>query len=236
MLHCAPRFVSVISFLPVRPDCLGVATTWSRYSRPPLGDKMRALDQHRRGGPEWRERALGFVNQFCQPFFGAGKAEHAGKCCFPRGAVLAGRFADQSRIAFAVQQIIGDLNRFAARRAIAREPPGPRRAGAAENAAGLASEAKERAGLHRLKEPYLVGAMTDRTEAALGGEIEHLAAGHAADAGGARQGADKFDPHGGIRMGVLAREYIESKSQKPVAGENRRPFVEFTVRGRLSAP
>ena len=63
--------------------------------------------------------------------------------------------------------------------------------------------AQQRAGLHLLQARDV-----DRlavAEAAFAGEVEHLAADHAADAGGARQRAGQQQPHswrrGGFRRG-----------------------------------
>ncbi len=90
-----------------------------------------------------------------------------------------------------------------------------------------------------MQDAYIVFAQPLRAgagEAAFGGEVEHLAADHAAQSGRARQRADQFDADAGIRMGLAARQDVESEGQQPVAGEDRGRFVEFLVRGRLSAP
>src|SRR5689334_9649378 len=87
----------------------------------PLGDKMRTLNQHCRRGAKRRERGFGFIDELAQACFGASNAEHARKCGLAGGAVLADGFAHECRIAFDVEQIVGDLKRFADGRAIARE-------------------------------------------------------------------------------------------------------------------
>ena len=81
-----------------------------------------------------------------------------------------------------------------------------------------------------------LGAVLLRAEAALRGEVEHLAAGHAAEAGGAGERADKLDADGGIGMGFRPRQDIEGESEQPVAGQDRGRLVEFPVRGGLAAP
>ncbi len=73
-------------------------------------------------------------------------------------------------------------------------------------------------------------------EAAFGGEIEHLAAGHAADTGGARQRHDQFDAHARIGMGLWPRQDVEGEGEQAVAGQDGGRLVELLVRGRLAAP
>ena len=73
-------------------------------------------------------------------------------------------------------------------------------------------------------------------EAAFGGEIVHLSAGHAADAGGARQRRDQRDAHLGVGMDLRPGQNVEGQSQQRVAGQDRGRLVEFLVHGRLAAP
>ena len=82
---------------------------------------MRTFDQHRRGGSERRERRFGLGHELLEPPFGAGDAEHADEGRLAGGGVLAGLFADQRRIAFDIEEIVGDLKRLADRRAVAFE-------------------------------------------------------------------------------------------------------------------
>ena len=109
-----------------------------------------------------------------------------------------------------------------------------------QNAAGLAGEAQQRAGLHRLQCAHVFFAELKRGavlhEAALGGEIEHLAAGHAADARRARQRHDQLDAHARVGVGLWPRQNIEGESEQAVAGQDRGRLVERLVRGRLAAP
>ena len=102
----------------------------------------------------------------------------------------------------------------------------------------MAGEAQQRAGLHRLQGEHALFAEPLRPisrETSLGGEIEHLAADHAADARGAGERADQFDAHRRVRMGLGARQDVEGEGQEAVAGQNGGRLVEFLVRGRLAA-
>src|SRR5437763_5003082 len=166
---------------------------------------MRAVDQHRRGWTEWSQRRFRLGHELLEPPFGARYAEHTDESGFSGSEVLAGRFAHQGRIALDVEEIVGNLKRFADRCAKTCKRFALLCAGAAENAAGLAGEAQQRAGLHRLQHPYFALAVTDCAEAAFGCKVEHLAARHAAETGGARQRIYEFNAHGRLRMGFFAR-------------------------------
>ncbi len=72
----------------------------------------------------------------------AGHAKHADHRGLAGGGVLAGLFADQRRIAFEIEQIVGDLEGLADRRAVTLERRALRRRRLGENAAGLAAEAQ----------------------------------------------------------------------------------------------
>src|SRR5437763_4296409 len=122
---------------------------------------MRAVDQHRRGWTEWSQRRFRSVHELPEPPFGARYAEHTYESGFSGSEVLAGRFAHQGRIALDVEEIVGNLKRFADRCAKTCKRFALLCAGAAENAAGLAGEAQQRAGLHRLQHPYFALAVTD---------------------------------------------------------------------------
>ncbi len=64
------------------------------------------------------------------------------------------------------------------------------------------------------------GQGTGAGEAAFGGEIQDLPAGHAAEPRGAGKSPDQSDAYRRIRMGVLARQVIEGQSQQAVAGQD----------------
>ena len=111
-----------------------------------------------------------------------------------------------------------------------------RRVGLAEDRAGAAGEADQRAGLHRLQgrdSRFRQGALVG--EAAFGGEIEHLPAGHAAKAGRARQFRHQRDAHRRHRDAPQARENVEGDGEQRVAGEDRGRLVERLVHGRPAA-
>ena len=106
-----------------------------------------------------------------------------------------------------IEKIVGDLERLADRRAEALERLALRWPCRGENPAGLAAEAQQRAGLHRLQRPHLVFTEALRAvagEAAFRGEIEHLAARHAANPGCAGQRAHQFDADRRHRDGFRA--------------------------------
>ncbi len=95
---------------------------------------------------------------------------------------------------------------------------------------------QERAGLHRLHgDDEFFLARRHGAEPALGGEIEHLPAGHAAETRAARKLAHQRDPHRRIGMGFLARENVEGKGEQRVAGEDRGRIVIGTMQRRTAA-
>src|SRR5262249_62096944 len=65
--------------------------------------------------------------------------------------VLADLLADERRIAFDIEEIVGDLERLADGGAVAFERRALRGVGLPEDAAGMARELEQRPGLHRLK-------------------------------------------------------------------------------------
>src|SRR6202034_1505562 len=96
-----------------------------------------------------------------------------------QGGVLAGLLAERRRVAFDIEQIVGDLKGLAERAAIIVERLMLLGRGLSEDRAGDAAIAQQRAGLHLLQARDI-----DRlavAEPALAGEVEHLAADHAAD-------------------------------------------------------
>ena len=115
------------------------------------------------------------------------------KVVLPSAASCAGRLAERRRVALDVEQIVGDLEGFAERAAVIVERLIFLLRGLAEDRAGDAAVAQQRAGLHLLQ-PRDVDRLAV-AEAAFAGEIEHLAADHAADAGGARQRAGQQQAH-----------------------------------------
>ena len=69
----------------------------------------------------------------------------------------------------------------------------------------------------------------------LGLDIEHLAADHAAEAGGAGEAEAECDADVGVAVGRGIGEDVEGEGQQAVAGENCGGLVERLVRGRAAA-
>ncbi len=69
---------------------------------------------------------------------------------------------------------------------------------------------------------------------ALGGQIEHLTSGHAANSSRARQFQNQVDPYARIGMNAVARHHVERQSEQRVAGQNRGRFAESLVHRRPS--
>ena len=167
----------------------------------------------------------------------ASNANCRDQCGLAGGGVLGGGFAERGAVAFDVEQVVGDLERLADRRAVTVDVGALSAAGLAQDRAGAAGETNERAGLHRLQGgDFGFGERALAGKAAFRGEIEHLAAGHAAETRRARQFRHQCDAHARVGMHLGARHNIEGKSQQRVAGENCGGFVESFVNGRAAAP
>src|SRR6202011_4844065 len=93
--------------------------------------------------------------------------------------VLAGLLAERGGVTFDVEQIVGDLEGFAERAAVVVERLIFLWRGLAEDRAGNAAIAQQRAGLHLLQ-PRDIDRLAV-AEPALAGGGGHLAAGHAAN-------------------------------------------------------
>ena len=172
--------------------------------------------------------------------FAPAAAEHADHRRLAGLRVLAGRFADQRRIAFEIEQIVGDLEGLADRRSIARRAlcaarrrrsracrrPGRRSATARRSSSPAASAPRSRqaaAGRRRQSGPR-------RRDRASGRRPCRRAPDARASA-----------PTSSMRTAGSGwvsrpRQDVEGEGQQPVAGEDGGRLVEFLVRGRLAAP
>ena len=150
------------------------------------------------------------------------------RCLAPVG-VLGDRLAGGGGLAGRVNEIVSELEGLADVFAEDGESYALVRGGSAEHCASLAGEADKRAGLHRLKPQ-------DRRlvlRSAFGGDIEHLAAGHAAEPGCLSQSAGKLNPDVG-RDGEVGED-LKGERQEGIAGKDRGRLVEGLVNGRPSA-
>ena len=154
-----------------------------------------------------------------------GHEHHDGQLEAPR--------APWRRGALDVEQVVGDLEGLAERFAVIVERLVFLLRGLAEDRAGDAAEAEQRAGLHLLH-----AGDVDRlavAETAFAGEVEDLAAGHAADAGGAGQRAGQQQTHLSVLVDRIAGDDVEGNRQQRVAGEDRGGVVIGFVQGRAAA-
>ena len=135
--------------------------------------------------PNTDKRLVRLRQKIPNAFLGAVDAQLGDECGFAQRRVGAGRFAERSRVAFDIEKVVGDLEGFAERAAVSVERLIIFLRGLAEQRAGDAAVAEQRARLHLLHTRHV-----DRlavAEAAFAGEIEKLPADHAANAGSARQ-------------------------------------------------
>ena len=183
----------------------------------------------------WRRRSAARhrPREIAHALLGAGDAELGHEGGLVERSILAGRLAQRRGVALDVEQVVGDLECFAERAAVIVERLIFFRRGLAEQRAGDAAEAQQRAGLHLLQ-PRDVDRLAV-AEPAFAGEIEHLSADHAADADGARQRARQQQPHIGILVDLVAGDDVEGQRQQRVAGQDRGGVVGLLVQGRAAA-
>src|ERR1700730_17087414 len=176
-----------------------------------FGDEPRRGAQHVAFGAEDRQRGVGLGEQVAHALFGAVDPELGDEGGFAQGGVLPGLLAERCRVALDVEQIVGDLEGLAERMAVIVERLMLCRRGLPEDRAGDAAIAEQRAGLHLLQ-----AGDVDRltvAEPALAGEIEYLAADHAADSRGPRQRPRQQQAYGGISMDFVAGDDVEGERQ-----------------------
>ena len=174
-------------------------------------------------GPNGASACSAAATSCSKPGFCAGASEHADHGRLARHCVLTGLFADKRGVTFEVEQIISDLEGLTNGRSIPLKRLALRSRRRSEHAAGFAGESQQRAGLHRLQSAHFALAEPLRPipgKAALGGQIEHLPADHAAQAGRAGKRADELDPHSRIGMRLRPGKDVEGEGEKPVAREN----------------
>jgi len=112
-----------------------------RRSLFPLGREAGRRAQDVRFAAERHQRAFGFRHQGGEPRVRALDAEQGDQRRLAGGGVLAGGLAERRRIALDVEQIVGDLEGLADRRAIAIERGAPWRPLPAVTAADLLARA-----------------------------------------------------------------------------------------------
>src|SRR5271155_915971 len=75
----------------------------------PLGDESGTGNENCGLLTERRKGCFGLRDEFAEPQLGPRRAERADHGCLAGRDVLAGRFSDQRRISFEVEEIVGDL-------------------------------------------------------------------------------------------------------------------------------
>ena len=148
--------------------------------------------------------------------------------------VLARALAQRRRVAFSVEQVVGDLERRADRRAVGGERNEGRLAGAGEPGAGLDAEPYQRARFHRLQARDRLGRQRRRRR--LCGDVEHLAADHAGEPRGAGEAGAKRARVSAFGSVSGSARISKASVCKRVAGEDRGRLVEGAMGARASAP
>ena len=106
----------------------------------PIGNESCAFDENSSLGPEGRQCLFCFRHQLREPRSRPRSTKHANHRRLARHGVLAGRFADERRIAFEIEKIIGNLEGVADCRSVTIERVTLGLGRGAENAARLAGE------------------------------------------------------------------------------------------------
>lgn len=151
---------------------------------------------------------------------------------FACSAILGDRLADERRVTFDIEKIIGKLKGNAERTPIFQKSVAPRVLRARQNRPRLAGEADQRARFHGLKAQYIRFAHLGLMRS----EIKHLSACHAAPSHMARKAGYKLAAYSGIGMGGRIGQDFEGKRQKRIARQYCRRLVEGLMRCRAAAP
>src|ERR1700722_15108579 len=88
-----------------------------------FGDKSCGRAQHLALGAEDRERGIGARQQIAPALFGSIDPELGDEGGLAQGGILAGLLSKRRRVAFDIEQVVGDLKGFAQRAAIIVQRP-----------------------------------------------------------------------------------------------------------------
>src|ERR1700730_2029794 len=116
-----------------------------------FGHEPRRGAQYLALGTEDRERLVGARQQVAHALLGAVDAELGDEGGLAERCVLPGLLAERRRVAFDVEQVVGDLEGFAERAAVIVERLVLLLRGLAQDRTRNAAKAQQRAGLHLLQ-------------------------------------------------------------------------------------
>ena len=206
----------------------------------PVGDELRAFDQNSTPGSERRQRLFGLGDQLLQPCLAPALPSTPTIVALPATASLPVALPTSAGSPSTIEQIVGDLEGLADRRAVAlerlallrRSPrrgcrPRGRRSAAARRSSSPAS-------VRRPSSPSCCGLPPSKRPSAARSSIcpPTMPPSPAARASAATSSTRTA----GSGCVSRARQNVEGKRQQAVAGEDRGRLVEFLVRGRLPAP
>ena len=168
----------------------GSALPLSSLSTAAIGDEMRCRLQYCAVFAKRRDRRLSLDDKCLEPFPRTIDPQQAQECRLVGGRIFSRRLADRGCIAFDIEQVIGDLKCFADRRTVTFERRtrlcgGPRRAWLHSRRQTSAALRSSLIAMFYIAEIKL--APPAICKSTFGRKIEHLPAGHSADAGGSRQ-------------------------------------------------
>ena len=161
-------------------------------------------------------------------------AQHGHQCRLVASGILARALAQRRGVAPGVEQVVGDLEGSTDQRAETRQAAHLRGACQPQQRASFHRLLQQGAGFHGLHFEDLVH--RQRLVAALGLEVECLAARHAAQPRSQRQMTHELAAQRRIVMGGRVGENIERIGEQAVAGEDRGRLVIGLVDRGTSAP
>src|SRR5208337_581373 len=146
--------------------------------------------------------------------------------------ILARSLADDGGVTLGVEQVVRELESRSKRVAEAAQCRDILLRGLAKNAARNTAEGNECARLHGLQVADVgLGQRLSRRF-----EVQHLSAGHARAATGARKLKAKLGSYSGAGMRARIGKHLESKRQQCIACEDGGRFIECLVHRRAAAP
>ena len=190
--------------------------------------------------PNERDRLFSLGDKRLEPLPRTIDPQQAQECRLVGGRIFSRRLADGRCIAFDIEQVIGDLKGFADRRTVTFERRPRLCAGASPSMAPLEQANFRSAPVFIDCSSFYVAEVKLASPAicksAFGRKIEHLPAGHSADAGGSRKRGNELNSDVGLwRVFAGARGYRRRRSKghrlPGLRLLRRRPYERSAFRG-----
>ena len=199
-----------------------------------VGNKARGSAQNIAARAERFQRTAGIFHELCELRVRAIAAEDGDERRLARRVVFSRAFAKRCRVAFGIEQVVGDLEGKPQVIAIGLEGCTFSGARAPQDGARFHSVCDQRSGFHRLQPADVGGRWYRRLAAFVGLQVQGLTTHHAACSRRAGQREHKACADGWVDVRFRPGEDVEGERQQAVTGKDRRPVVEGAMHGRAA--